>query len=118
MFSCAYDVAMEEAKPLSADEKRLIDAAIARGRANGLKMIALIVGRDERTVRRMYETDPSVRDRIQKTGGRYWAKPGDLWPLSMRIEGRRKRARQASALQQARTTRGRFASRKKKFSSG
>jgi len=99
----------------TAHDRALIDQAFDAERADGWATIAAILRRDERTVRTAYASDRVVRRWIHKTGGRYWANPMELWSnLRGRFDDRRPRARQAHALRQARTARGKFASCKKK----
>lgn len=98
-----------QGRKLSAADQERITRWVEADRVEGWKGMALILGRDEKTVRTAYQSDPRVRRVIHKTGGRYWADPMELWSgLAPVFADRRAAARQAHAIRQARATAGTF----------
>ncbi len=95
------------------------DRAMKKGKAVGTTAIGDVLGLDESNVRAAYKQDPALRQFIQRRGGRYEmnlaAMSIDDWILlDSMLEARRKGgdARRTYAKSRARSSRGRFASRR------
>jgi len=76
----------------------------------GWKGIARVLGLHERNVRRAYKEDPEFRAYIHKTGGTWWANPGELWNLRAAVLNRREggEARRVKAQGSKHDPQGRF----------
>jgi hypothetical protein len=96
-------------RTLSADEveqlNQSINQVVLRGRAQGWKEIALLLGMNERNARRAYRNNLAVRRVVYKIGGRYWGEPGEI---ALALAGQASEQRKKVAREKARSPGGRF----------